>query len=110
MLLVRASAPPDSPHNANQPAWLPRRQPPNTTCRCCFYFCSAARTGTVEVVTDEVYTDINGGVPPLADRITAAQELLAPRLALIEVEAECREQGDLKCQKVCGRALWDSAI
>lgn len=56
-------------------------------------------------MTDEVYTDVNGGVSPLADRIKASEELLAPRLALMQVEAECREKGDLKCQKV--RLLWN---
>jgi hypothetical protein len=46
-----------------------------------------------------VYDDPSGGVPPLEERIKAAEELLEPRLALIAVEAKCREEGDDECEE-----------
>lgn len=48
----------------------------------------------------KVYDDIHGGVPPKDERIKAAQKLLAPKLLLIEIEAECKANKDTECKKV----------
>jgi hypothetical protein len=59
--------------------------------------------GTVEIVKPlKMYDDPSGGVPPLEERIKAVEKLLEPRLALIAVEAKCKEDGDDECEEVSG--------